>query len=83
MAAKKKNIHAQALAKLGASKGGRARAAKLSKEELSEQGRKAVTARWAKSKADSAAQPKKQPAKKAAAAIARAAKKRKTGESKP
>ena len=60
--AAKKNIHAQALAKLGASKGGRARAAKLSKEELSEQGRKAVTARWAK---------------------ARAAKKRKTGESKP
>jgi hypothetical protein len=60
--ATKKNVHAQALAKLGASKGGRARAAKLSKEELSEQGRKAVTARWAKAKA---------------------AKKRKTGESKP
>ena len=40
-----------------ASLGGKARAAKLSAEELSEQGRKAVQARWAKAK-------KKVPAKK-------------------
>jgi hypothetical protein len=33
-----------------ASLGGKARAAKLSAEELSEQGRKAVQARWAKRK---------------------------------
>ena len=31
-------------------RGGKARAEKLSKEELSEQGRKAVNARWAKAK---------------------------------
>lgn len=54
--ATKKNIHAQALSKLGASKGGRARAAKLSKEELSEQGRKAVTARWEKARAKAEAE---------------------------
>ena len=34
----------------GASKGGKARAQKLSKKELSEQGRKAVEARWAKAR---------------------------------
>ena len=34
-------------------KGGKARAAALSKEELSEQARKAVQARWAKAKARS------------------------------
>jgi hypothetical protein len=42
----KKNPHAVALGK----KGGNARAASLSKEELSKQGRKAVLARWAKKK---------------------------------
>jgi hypothetical protein len=42
----KKNPHAVALGK----KGGKARAAKLSKEELSKQGRDAVLARWAKKK---------------------------------
>jgi hypothetical protein len=65
--ATKKNIHAQALSKLGASKGGRARAAKLSPKELSEQGRKAVTARWekarAKAKAEGTAAPKTKEAK--------------------
>jgi hypothetical protein len=40
----KKNPHAVALGR----KGGNARAASLSKEELSKQGRKAVLARWAK-----------------------------------
>jgi hypothetical protein len=49
--AKKKNVHAQALAKLGASKGGKARADKLSAKELSDQGRNAVLVRWAKARA--------------------------------
>jgi len=40
----KKNPHAVALGR----KGGKARAAKLTKEELSQQGRKAVMARWAR-----------------------------------
>lgn len=47
---KRKNPHAQALAKLGASKGGKARAKKLTPEERSEIARKAVKARWAKAK---------------------------------
>jgi hypothetical protein len=42
----RKNPNAVALGR----RGGKARAAKLSKEELSEQGRKAVQARWAKTK---------------------------------
>jgi len=42
----KKNPHAVALGR----KGGTARAANLSKEELSAQGRNAVLARWAKKK---------------------------------
>lgn len=42
------NEHAKALSQLGASKGGLARARKLSPEELSEQGRRAVEARWEK-----------------------------------
>lgn len=46
----KKNPHAVALGRLGGKKGGKARAQKLSKEELSEQGRKAVNARWEKAK---------------------------------
>ena len=41
-----KNPHAVALGR----KGGKARAANLTKQELSEQGRKAVMARWAKAK---------------------------------
>lgn len=45
-----KNKHAVALSKLGASKGGRARVAKLSKEELSKANSHAVKARWAKYK---------------------------------
>jgi hypothetical protein len=42
----KKNPHAVALGR----KGGKARAAQLTKKELSEQGRKAVLARWSKTK---------------------------------
>jgi hypothetical protein len=47
---KKKNPHAVALGKLGGSKGGKLRAAKLTAEERSEIARKAVLARWAKAK---------------------------------
>lgn len=43
-----KNKHAQALSKLGARKGGYARAAKLTKERRQEIAREAVKARWAK-----------------------------------
>jgi hypothetical protein len=49
---KKDGLSAEALdffRKQGA-KGGKARKKKLTKEELSEQGRKAVMARWAKAK---------------------------------
>lgn len=42
----KKNIHAVALSKLGASKGGLARAASLSPRKRSELARKAVNVRW-------------------------------------
>ena len=45
-----KNPHAVALGRMGGLKGGRARAEKLTKEQLSEQGRKAVLTRWAKAK---------------------------------
>jgi hypothetical protein len=48
--AKKKNPNAVALGKLGGSKGGKIRAAKLSPEERSEIARKAVQARWAKAR---------------------------------
>jgi len=44
--AKKKNPHAVALSRLGASKGGKARAAKLTPEERREIARKAAQARW-------------------------------------
>ena len=44
--AKKKNPHAVALSRLGARKGGLARAAKLSAEERQEIARKAAQARW-------------------------------------
>jgi hypothetical protein len=47
----KKNPAAVALGRKGGLKGGPARAAKLSPEQLSEQGRNAVQARWAKAKA--------------------------------
>lgn len=43
-----RNPHAVALSKLGASKGGRARAIKLSKEKRREIARKAIEARWRK-----------------------------------
>lgn len=45
-----KNPHAVALGRKGGKKGGLARAAKLSAAELSEQGRKAVQVRWARTK---------------------------------
>jgi hypothetical protein len=48
---KKKNAAAVILGALGASKGGKARAAKLSQKELSDQGRNAVQVRWAKYRA--------------------------------
>jgi hypothetical protein len=47
---KRKNPHAVALGSLGGAKGGKARAAKLSAKELSDQGRKAVQARWKKAR---------------------------------
>lgn len=52
--AKRKNAAAVALGRKGGLKGGKARAEKLSPEELSEQGRKAVEARWAKYRAEKA-----------------------------
>lgn len=48
--AKKKNPNAVALGKLGGSKGGKIRAAKLTSEERSKIARKAVLARWAKAR---------------------------------
>jgi hypothetical protein len=45
---KKKNPAAVALGKLGAQKGGKARAAKLSAEERKEIAQRAAKARWAK-----------------------------------
>jgi hypothetical protein len=43
-----KNPHAQALSALGAAKGGKARAASLSKSKRAEIARKAAKARWEK-----------------------------------
>lgn len=43
-----KNIHAQALSALGASKGGKARAAKLSPRRRRQIARRAANARWGK-----------------------------------
>ena len=43
-----KNPHAQALSRLGASKGGKARAAKLSAKKKKEIARKAARTRWGK-----------------------------------
>ena len=49
MAKKKaKNPHAVALGRLGGRKGGKVRFSKLTSEQRSELGRKAVLARWAK-----------------------------------
>lgn len=45
-----KNAAAVALGKIGGKKGGAARAAKLSKEEMSAIAKKAAAVRWAKSK---------------------------------
>lgn len=47
---KKKNPNAVALGKLGGSKGGKIRAARLTAEQRREIARKAVLARWAKVK---------------------------------
>jgi hypothetical protein len=47
---RKKNPHAVALGKMGGSKGGKIRAAKLTPEQRREIARKAVLARWAKAK---------------------------------
>ena len=44
----KKNPHAVALGKMGGSKGGKRRAAKLTPDERSASARKAALARWAK-----------------------------------
>jgi hypothetical protein len=57
--AKKKNPNAVALGKLGGSKGGKIRAARLTPEQRREIARKAVTARWARVKEK--AQQKKRP----------------------
>jgi hypothetical protein len=46
--AKRKNPAAVALGRKGGKKGGPARAASLTKEQLSESGRNAVMARWEK-----------------------------------
>jgi hypothetical protein len=48
----KKNPHAVALGKMGGSKGGKRRAAKLTPEERSASAKKAATARWAKPRID-------------------------------
>ena len=47
---KPKNPHAVALGKMGGSKGGKVRAAKLTPQQRSDIARKAVLARWAKVK---------------------------------
>jgi len=47
---KKKNPNAVALGRLGGSKGGKIRAAKLTSEQRSNIARNAVNARWAKAK---------------------------------
>jgi hypothetical protein len=47
---RKKNPHAVALGKIGGSKGGKRRAAKLTAQERSASARKAALARWTKEK---------------------------------
>ncbi len=49
----KKNPHAVALGKMGGSKGGKIRAAKLTAEQRREIARKAIRARWDKYKKQS------------------------------
>jgi hypothetical protein len=49
-AMKEKNPHAVALGKMGGSKGGKKRAARLTPEQRSASARKAALARWAKIK---------------------------------
>ena len=49
-----KNLHAAALSKLGASKGGKARAAALTAAERRAIARKAAEARWGKKAKDQA-----------------------------
>jgi hypothetical protein len=56
---RKKNVHAQALGRLGGLKGGKARAAALAPEERSAIARKAVLARWAKAREEEEAQGEK------------------------
>jgi hypothetical protein len=53
---KKKNPNAVALGKLGGSKGGKIRAARLTPERRQEIARKAVLARWAKARKKKAAE---------------------------
>jgi len=48
MAIREKNPHAIALGRMGGSKGGKTRAARLTPEERSAGARKAAIARWAK-----------------------------------
>jgi hypothetical protein len=50
MAKREKNPHAMALGKMGGSKGGKARAAKMTPEERSASAQKAAVARWGKIK---------------------------------
>jgi len=47
---KEKNLHAVALGKMGGSKGGKKRAARLTPEQRSASARNAALARWAKAK---------------------------------
>ena len=47
---KKKNPHAVALSKLGAAKGGKARAANMTAEQRKAAAKKAVEARWKKNR---------------------------------
>jgi hypothetical protein len=49
---KQKNPHAVALGKMGGSKGGKKRAAKLTPEQRSSSARNAALARWSKIKKD-------------------------------
>ena len=49
-----KNPHAVALGKMGGSKGGKKRAAKLTPEERSASARKAALARWTRQKREKA-----------------------------
>jgi hypothetical protein len=52
---KSKNPHAVALGRLGGRKGGKVRFSKLTPEQRSELGRKAVLARWAKQRKSNSA----------------------------